>query len=75
MVDASPPTFSAPAQRIWARIPQPIQRKVLDNVWCPTCRKATTMTQYSGQIKEGDLLLSGRCATCGQKVARLLEAE
>jgi endogenous inhibitor of DNA gyrase (YacG/DUF329 family) len=48
---------------------------VLDNVWCPACRKATTMTQYSGQVKEGDLLLTGRCATCGQKVARLLESE
>ncbi len=74
MVDANQPTFTAPAQRIWEKIPQPIQRKVLDNVWCPACRKATTMTQYNGQVKEGDLLLTGRCATCGQRVARLLES-
>lgn len=75
MVDANHPTFTAPAQRIWERTPQPIQRMLLDNVWCAACRKVTTMIQYSGQVKEDDLLLTGRCTTCGKKVARLVEAE
>jgi endogenous inhibitor of DNA gyrase (YacG/DUF329 family) len=69
------PNFTAPAQHLWARIPQLMQRKVLDTVWCPTCRKATTMIHYSGRVIEGDLLLTGRCAACGNKVARLLESE
>jgi hypothetical protein len=51
-----------------------MQRRVLDNVWCRTCGKATTMVKYSGQVKEGDLVLTGNCATCGEKVARLLES-
>lgn len=75
MADANSPTFTMPAQRIWERIPQPIQRKLLDNVWCSACRKVTTMVQYSGQVKEGDLLLTGLCVTCGKEVARLLESE
>jgi endogenous inhibitor of DNA gyrase (YacG/DUF329 family) len=74
MVDANQPTFTTPAQRMWQRIPPSSQRKVLDNVWCPECRKATTMIEYSGQVKAGDLLLTGRCTTCGKKVARLLES-
>lgn len=68
------PHLTPPAQRLWERIPLPMQRKVLDNVWCHTCGKATTMVNYSGQIKAGDLLLTGLCATCGEKVARLLES-
>ena len=69
------PYFTLPARRIWANIPEPIQRKLLDNVWCRTCRRATTMVKYSGQIKEGDLVLTGICAACGQKIVRLVESE
>jgi len=75
MVNANQPTFTASAQRLWERISPLSQKKVLDNVWCSACRKATTMIEYSGQVREGDLLLTGRCATCGKKVARLLESE
>ena len=32
------------------------------------------MVKYSGQVKQGDLLLTGICATCGEKMARLLES-
>jgi DNA invertase Pin-like site-specific DNA recombinase len=75
VTQADLPTFTAAAQRLWTRLPQPIQRKVLDHVWCSTCGKTTTMVQYSGQVREGDLLLTGLCAACGNKVVRLLESE
>jgi hypothetical protein len=31
------------------------------------------MVKYSGEVKQGDLLLTGICTTCGEQVARLLE--
>jgi hypothetical protein len=68
------PYFTPPAQRIWEKIPSPMQRRVLDNVWCRTCGKATTMVKYSGQVREGDLVLTGICEACGEKVVRLLES-
>ena len=35
--------------------------------------KATTVVNYSGQLKGGDLLLEGECERCGNSVARLIE--
>ena len=52
-----------------------MQRRLLDNVWCSRYRQVTTMVDYRGQIKQGDLVLTGTCATCGATVARLVEPE
>ena len=46
---------------------------LLSNVWCGHCRHETTITNFSGTIKGGDLLLVGKCAECRSDVARVIE--
>ena len=43
------------------------------NVWCGHCGHETTITNFSGTIKGGDLLLVGKCAECHGDVARVIE--
>jgi hypothetical protein len=62
------------AQQRWDRIPPVIQHRLLDNVWCPTCRDSTTIKDYEGRIEQGDLVLSGKCAKCESPMARLIES-
>jgi hypothetical protein len=49
-------------------------QKALDNVYCSRCRTVVRIVNFSGAIKGGDLLLSGRCAVCAGTIARLIEA-
>ena len=68
------PTFTAPARQRWESMPQEIRKRLLANVWCAHCRKEVTITHFSGTLKGGDLLLVGKCATCGGEVVRVIEA-
>ncbi len=43
------------------------------NVWCGQCRHEVTNTNFSGTIKNGNLLLVGKCAECHGDVARVIE--
>jgi hypothetical protein len=66
--------FTPKARKIWNSIPSHIQEKLLSNVWCSHCTAITTITDFEGKIDEtGDLVLTGRCATCGGQVARVIE--
>jgi hypothetical protein len=67
--------FTGKAKAMWDAIPPQIQERILTNVWCGHCSKATTITNFSGRVEKGDLILTGQCATCGGKVARLIESE
>lgn len=62
MTIESLPTFTKPARQ-----------RLLSNVWCSQCRFETTITNFSGTIKGGDLLLVGNCAECHGDVARVIE--
>ena len=68
------PTFTKPARQRWESIPADIRRRLLSNVWCGHCRHETTITDFSGAIKGGDLLLVGKCTECLGDVARVIEA-
>ena len=68
------PDFTPPARQRWARIPVSIRQRLLANVWCAHCRRESTITNFSGTIKRGDLLLVGKCAECHGDVARVIEA-
>ena len=57
----------------WARLTPANQRLILTTTWCGTCRRSTTIQNPVGQVMEEDLVLNGRCATCGEKVGRLVE--
>ena len=67
------PDFSRPARQRWESIPADIRQRLLANVWCGQCRHEVTITNFTGTIKGGDLLLLGKCAECHGDVARVIE--
>jgi hypothetical protein len=73
MVVESLPKFTKPARQRWESIPAEIRQRLLANVWCRRCGHETTITNFSGIIKGGDLLLEGKCAECHGDVARVIE--
>lgn len=74
MAIESIPKFTAPAAKLWAAIPSDGKKLLLSNVWCGNCRHAVTITNFSGTVKAGDLLLVGTCAECHGDVARVIES-
>ena len=66
-------TFTPQAKWFWDSIPEHFQAKIIGAVWCPHCRESTTIINFKGNIKQGDLLLRGECLRCGGAVARLVE--
>lgn len=73
MAVESLPNFSRPARQRWESIPANIRQHLLANVWCGQCRHEVTITNFSGAIKSGNLLLVGKCAECHGDVARVIE--
>lgn len=73
MTIESLPEFTAPAAKLWAAIPADARKRLLANVWCGKCRHAVTITNFTGAVKAGDLLLVGKCSECHGDVARLIE--
>lgn len=67
------PNFSLPARQRWESIPTDIRLRLLANVWCAHCRHEVIITNFTGAIKGGDLLLVGKCAECHGDVARVIE--
>jgi uncharacterized protein YgiM (DUF1202 family) len=68
------PDFTAPARERWESIPADDRKRLLSNVWCVHCRHEVTITNFSGTMKSGDLLLVGKCAECRNDVARVIES-
>jgi len=67
------PKFTRPAAKLWATVPAHAKMLLLSNVWCVHCRHEVTITNFTGAVKGGDLLLEGSCAECRGDVARLIE--
>lgn len=67
------PDFTLPARLRRESLPAQIRQRLLANVWCGQCRHEVTITNFSGTIKGGDLLLVGKCAECHGDVARVIE--
>ena len=67
------PNFTNRARQRWESIPADIRKRLLSNVWCGHCNHETTITNFTGTIKGGDLLLVGQCAECRSEVARVIE--
>ncbi len=70
------PNFTHPAAELWAALPVATKKLLLANVYCGHCGhcgRAVTITNYSGVVKGGDLLLVGKCAECLGDVARVIE--
>ena len=43
------------------------------SVWVSRCRHSVTITNFTGAVKAGDLLLVGTCTECRGDVARVVE--
>ena len=69
------PRFSVTATRLWATISPDSRKLILSSVWCGKCRHEVTMTNFSGTVRAGDLLLVGTCAECHGDVAKLFEIQ
>jgi hypothetical protein len=67
------PEFTATAAKLWEAIPAETRKMLLSNVWCGKCGHAVTITNFSGSVKAGDLLLEGTCSECRGDVARVIE--
>jgi len=65
--------LSAAAKKQWEKIPKSAHMKLLNNVYCGSCRKMTGIGNIRGSVDGGDLTLHGTCTACGSKVARLIE--
>jgi len=65
--------FTAPAAKLWETIPSHSQKLLLSNVWCVQCRHEVTITNFTGAMKSGNLLLVGLCSDCRGDVAREIE--
>ena len=68
------PNFTKPAMALWSRISPEHKKLLLANVWCGACRHEVTITNFTGAVKSGDLLLVGKCAECHGDVARVIES-
>lgn len=68
------PNFTKPAAKLWAAIPADAKKKILTNIWCSKCQHGVTITNFSGAVKAGDLLLVGKCSECLGDVARVIES-
>jgi hypothetical protein len=68
------PNFTEPAAKLWKAIPADIKMLLLANVWCGQCSDATIITNFTGVVRKGDLLLVGKCAQCHGDVAHVIES-
>lgn len=66
--------FTPKAEFIWFSIPAVHREAILRNVWCGKCRTAVEIVDYTGKDVGRDIVLEGRCAVCGGRVARHVEA-
>ena len=73
MAVESLPNFTHPARQRWESIPAEIRQRLLANVWCGHCRHEVTISNFTGTVKRGDLLLVGKCSECNGDVARVIE--
>ncbi len=56
MTIQSLPAFTKPARQRWESIPADIRQRLLSNVWCGQCRHEATITNFTGSIRNGDVL-------------------
>lgn len=58
MTAESIPKFTGPAAKQWANISADAEKRLLTNAWCGWCRHEVTITNFTGVVKAGNLLLA-----------------
>ena len=69
------PKFTPPAAKLWAKLPKSEQQALLANVYCGSCKDVVTIVSFAGTVSKRNLILTGRCKTCGGEVARVIESD
>ncbi len=49
------------------------RERILKHVFCGKCRGSVGMVRFTGEEENGDVILKGSCAVCGQEVVRVVE--
>ena len=49
---------------------QKLQMRILAKVFCVKCRDSVAITDFTGEEENGDVILKGACAKCGQEIVR-----
>lgn len=65
--------FTARAATLWGTIPKEARERILNNVFCVKCRGSVEIINFTGEERDGNLVLTGSCAQCGHEVVRLVE--
>ncbi len=69
------PRLTAAAEQRWLQIPEQFRERILSKVYCRKCPTPVLITEAEGKLDgHGDIILHGRCADCGGRVCRLIEA-
>jgi hypothetical protein len=61
------------AMKEWLAIPETFRTRLLSNVFCGNCSGVTTIIDYSVNLEKLGIVLEGKCKTCQQKVARVID--
>ena len=69
------PKLSLSAAKLWAAIPPETCKHLVSNVWCGNCLHDVTITEITGTVKAGNLILFGKCAICNSVVATMIGPE
>ena len=67
--------FSQDARERWNKIPKSTQVLILANVCGAAGVRVQLLSFWSLQMERRDLILRGKCKTCGHEVCRVVEAE
>jgi hypothetical protein len=73
IADMSDGKFTPKAAVLWSTIPKEARARILAAVFCVKCRGSVTITQFTGEERNGDVILKGACAKCGHEVVRVVE--
>jgi hypothetical protein len=65
--------FTARAAALWGTIPSQARERLLKNVFCVRCGDSVEITKFTGEERDGNMVLKGSCAKCGHAVSRVLE--
>ena len=65
--------FTARAAVLWSTIPRQARERILKNVFCAECRGSVEIIKFTGEESDGNLVIKGSCAKCGNEVVRVVE--
>src|ERR1039458_8531396 len=65
--------FTARAAVLWGTIPKEARERILKNVFCAACRGSVEIAKFTGEERDGNLVLKGSCAKYRHAVACVVE--